>query len=154
MQAQTAYSSATSRWVLFFIALATVAGWAAWSVLARARQMRPAAMPPSAFSAMPAGQSAEAVVFLNGVDHGKLSGTLLQRESDTLYRGPSDQVGSEVEAELTADAAVVMGRPQDIVAGAVVQVAGALDGRHVLHTTRVVILTGYVRVEKENGERQ
>ena len=148
MQAQTAHSSATSRWILFFIALATVAGWSAWSVFARARQMRPAAMPPSAFSARPAGQSSKAVVFLNKVDDGKLNGALLQRETDTLYRRPADRVGAEVSAELTPDTAVVMGKPQDIVADAVVQVAGTLDRRHVPHTSQVVILTGYVTLRK------
>jgi hypothetical protein len=151
MQAQSAQTSVAFRWFLFFTALTTIAGGATWSILARARQMRTVEMAPSAFSAMPGGQSAKAVVFLIKVDGGKLSGILLQRKTDTVYRKPIDSVGSSISAELTPETAVVMGAPRDIVADAVVQLAGTLDASHVLHTTQVVVLTGYVRVENETA---
>lgn len=147
MDAKTAGSSATLRWVLFFIMLAAVAAWAARSVLLRGRQMRPADTPAVAFRDIPSGRSAKAVVLLNRVDHGKLSGTMLQRESETMYRRPAEP--SPVDAELTSETAVVMGTAQDIAPGAVVQVAGTMDSRHVLQTRQIVILTGYVRVERQ-----
>lgn len=152
MQVKAVGRPAILAWVLFFIVLVVVAGWVAWSVLVRARHMRTADTPAVAISAMPPGQSAKAVVLLNRVDHAKLSGTLLQRESDTVYQRSAGQASSQVDALLTPYTAVVMGRPQDITAGAVVQVAGNLDGSHVLHTKQVVILTGCVRVEEENGK--
>jgi hypothetical protein len=147
MHTKTAGRSATLRGVLFFIVLAVVAGWAAWSVVVLGRQMRPADTPAVAFRALPSGQSAKAVVFLSRVDHGKLSGTLLQPESDTVYRRPAE--ATQVDAEMTPDTAVVMGVPQDIAPGAVVQLAGTLDGRHVLQTRQIVILTRDVRVERQ-----
>jgi hypothetical protein len=41
-----------------------------------------------------------------------------------------------------------MGGASDIKRGAVVQVAGAMDGARTLHATQIVILSGYVRVPK------
>ena len=46
-----------------------------------------------------------------------------------------------------------MGRPQDIAAGAIVQLAGTLDKNRILRAKQVVILTGYVRLCKERGDR-
>jgi len=127
--------------------------WITRSVLVRARRMRPADSPTSVLRAMSTGQDIRAVVYVNSVADGKLSGTLLQRENDTVYRQPAADSGSELEAALTTKTVVVMGRPQDIVPGAVVQVAGILDHSHILHTNQIVILTGYLRVEQKRGER-
>jgi hypothetical protein len=42
-----------------------------------------------------------------------------------------------------------MGKPEEIVVGAVVQLAGMIDANHVLQTDQVVILSNYVRVSEK-----
>jgi hypothetical protein len=39
-----------------------------------------------------------------------------------------------------------MGKPEEIVAGAIVQLDGTMDEHHAIRTNQVVILTGYVRL--------
>lgn len=153
MQAKSASRVATFQWVLFFIVLVIATSWITRSVLVRARRMRPADSSTSVLRAMSTGQDIRAVVYVNSVADGKLRGTLLQRENDTVYRQLAADSGSELEAVLTTKTVFVMGRPQDIVPGAVVQVAGILDHSHILHTNQIVILTGYLRVEQKRGER-
>ncbi len=55
---------------------------------------------------------------------------------------------SQIRVALAGDSAVIMGGAADIHPGAVVQVSGAMDGAHTLHATQVVILGGYVRVNR------
>jgi hypothetical protein len=83
----------------------------------------------------------------SGVAGEKLKGTLLERQNDTAYRVPIAN-GPTLAAILTPETSVVMGGSQDIAAGAIVQLAGALDKDHVLRTKQVVILTGYVRLSE------
>ena len=92
----------------------------------------------------------EAVVRLESVKGNELKGTLLERQSDTVYLLPSER--TPVIAVLTSDTSVVMGKPQEIAVGVVVQLGGTIDANHVLQTNQVVILTGYVRVSQKQGD--
>jgi hypothetical protein len=67
---------------------------------------------------------------------------LLESAGATTYRETPDRI----RIALGADTGVVMGSGADIRTGAVVQASGAMDDTHLLHATRIVILTGYVRV--------
>ena len=136
------------KWVIFLAALAAVAVWAVRGVWVRAQQMSTADTTASAFASIAPGSSAKAVVRLDSVKGNELKGTLLERQSDTVYHLPSATT-RPVIAVLTPDTSVVMGRPQDIAVGAVVQLAGTIGANHVLQPTQVVILTGYVRVSQE-----
>jgi hypothetical protein len=86
-------------------------------------------------------------VRLESVKGADLKGILLERQSDTAYLMPTDKTPS-LTAVITADTSVVMGKPEEIAVGAVVQLAGTVDANHVLQTTQVVILTNYVRVSE------
>jgi hypothetical protein len=90
------------------------------------------------------------VVRLESVKGNELKGTLLERQSDTVYLLPSER--TPVIAVLTSDTSVVMGKPQEIAVGVVVQLGGTIDANHVLQTNQVVILTGYVRVSQKQGD--
>jgi hypothetical protein len=90
-------------------------------------------------------------VRLESVKGNELKGTLLKRQSDTVYLLPSERT-PPVIAVLTSDTSVVMGKPQDIAVGAVIQLGGTIDANHVLQTNQVVILTGYVRVSQNHGD--
>jgi hypothetical protein len=136
------------KWIIFLAVLAAVAVWAVRGVLVRAQQMSTADTRASAFASISPGSSAKAVVRLESVKGSEMKGTLLERQSDTVYLLPSEMT-PPVIAVLTPDTPVVMGKPQDIAVGAVVQLAGTIGADHVLQTSQVVILTGYVRVSQE-----
>jgi Kef-type K+ transport system membrane component KefB len=136
------------KWIIFLAVLAAVAVWAVRGLLVRAQQMSTADTTASAFASISPGSSAKAVVRLESVKGSEMKGTLLERQSDTVYLLPSEMT-PPVIAVLTPDTPVVMGKPQDIAVGAVVQLAGTIGADHVLQTSQVVILTGYVRVSQE-----
>ena len=143
-------NEASLKWIIFLAMLAAVAVWAVRGVLVRAQQMSTADTTVSAFASISPGSSAKAVVRLESVKGNELKGTLLERQSDTVYLLPSER--TPVIAVLTSDTSVVMGKPQEIAVGVVVQLGGTIDANHVLQTNQVVILTGYVRVSQKQGD--
>ena len=118
----------------------------------RAQQMSTADTSASTFESSPPGSSAKAVVRLDSVKGKELKGTLLEKQSYTVYLLPSERT-PVVIAVLTPNTSVVMGKPQDIAVGAVVQLAGTIYANHVLQTTQVVILTGYVSVSQKRSDK-
>ena len=138
------------RWTVFVVLFAAVAIWTVRGVLVRAQEMKAADTSASALASVASGSPAKAVVQLDHVSGGELKVTLLQRQSDTVYLVPSENIAT-VTAVLTPETSVVMGKPEEIVAGAIVQLDGTMDERHALRTNQIVILTGYVRLSK--GQR-
>jgi Kef-type K+ transport system membrane component KefB len=136
------------KWIIFLTVLTAVAAWAVRGVLVRAQQMSAADTTASTFASISPGSSAKAVVRIDSVKGKELKAILLEKQSDTVYLLPSERTPA-VNAVLTPDTSVVMGKPEQIVVGAVVQLAGTIDANHVLQTDQVVILTGYVRVSEK-----
>jgi hypothetical protein len=102
----------------------------------------------------PPGTFTKAVMRVDAVSSGHLTCTLLQRESDSVYLLPPTASPAVVTAILTPDSAIVMGKVQNIVPGAIVQLAGVLDQTHTLCASQVVVLTGYVHLtESQDGSR-
>jgi len=135
------------RWTIFLVLLGAVSVWSVRSTLVHAKRMAPSETSAAVFSTLQPGARASAVVQLDKIAGESLTGTLLQRESDTVYhREVSDN--NLVSAVMTPKTAVVMGKAEDLVPGAVVQIAGTLDKNHVLRADQVVILTGYIRVAR------
>jgi Kef-type K+ transport system membrane component KefB len=147
---QSRINEASLKWIIFLSVLACVAVWAIRGILLRAQQMSTADTSASTFASRPPGSLAKVVVRLDSVKGTELKGTLLEKQSDTVYLLPSERTPI-VFAVLTSDTSVVMGRPQDIAEGAVVQLAGTIDANHILQTSQVVILNGYVRVSQKEG---
>jgi len=141
------FDSLVLNWAAFLCLLAAVMVWAVRGVLERAGRMQTANTSASVFAGQAPGTPAKAVVRLDQVAGENLKGTLLERESDTVYRVQLGS-GSPVAAILTSETSVVMGRPQDIGPGAIVQLAGTLDQDRVLRAKQVVILTGYVHLSE------
>jgi hypothetical protein len=139
------------KWIIFLAVLSAVAAWAVRGILVRAQQMSTADTTASAFASISSGSSAKAVVRLESVKGNELKGTLLERQSDTVYLLSSDRT-PPVIAVLNSDTSVVMGKPQDIAVCAVVQLGGTIDANHILQTNQVVILTAYVRVSQKHGD--
>jgi hypothetical protein len=135
------------KWSSFLLLLAVVMVWAIRGVLLLADRMKTADTPASAFYGMTAGTQTKAVVLLDAVAGKELKGRLLKRETDTVYR-QTNPIGSAIDAILAPETSVVMGKPQDIVPGAIVQVSGTLDANHALETNQIVILTGYIHLSE------
>ncbi|HEY0797373.1 MAG TPA: hypothetical protein VGD64_16490 [Acidisarcina sp.] len=133
------------RWTCFLIVLMAGTAWATRGVLARAAAMKTSAATADSYYKLQPGTTAKVVLRLDEVARDTLTGTPLQRETDTLYRLAA-QKPRQIVVDLAAETSVVMGKPPDIVPGAVVQVSGAIGPSHRLQATQVVILTGYVRV--------
>ena len=112
------YDSSVLKWTVFLFLLAMVMAWAVRGVLDRAWRMQTASTSASVFARMTPGTQAKAIIRLDQVAGEKLKGTLLERESDTAYRVPIGS-GPAVAAVLTPETSVVMGRSQDIAAGAI-----------------------------------
>ena len=85
----------------------------------------------AAFSKLQPGARASAVVQLEKVSGEHLTATLLQRESDTVYRRTVSD-NNLISVVMTPKATVVMGKREDLVPGAIVQIAGVLDENHAL----------------------
>ena len=143
---------ASPKWIVFLSVLVSVSVWAVRGILVRAQQMSTADTSASTFASISPGSSAKAVVRLESVQGQELKGKLLIKQSDTVYLLPPERTPIVIAA-LTSDTSVVMGKPQDITVGAVVQLAGKIDVDHVLHTTQVVILTGYVSVSQKRSDK-
>jgi len=140
----------TLKWMIFLAVFACLATWAIRGVLVRARRMSTVDASDSLFESIVQGSSAKAVVRLDSVKGKELKGTLLEKQSDTVYRVPFRRTAAVI-AVLTPDASVVMGKRQDIGVGAVVQLAGTIGASHILQTNQVVILTGYIRLSQKAG---
>jgi len=135
------------KWCSFSLLLIVVMTWAGRGVRLRAERMKAADTQASAFLAMKAGTETSAVVLLDGVAGKPLNGRLLERETDTVYRN-TNATGSTIDAVLMPETSVVMGKPEDIVPSAIVQVSGTLDANHSLQANEIVILTRYVRLSE------
>lgn len=140
------------KWIIFLTALSALAIWSIRGVLVRAQKMSTADTSVSTFASISPGSPAKVVVRLENVKGKDLKGLVLEKQSDTVYLLPSDRTPT-VTAVLTADTSVVMGKPEEIAAGAVVQLGGIVDADHVLQINQVVILTGYVHLLTKQGDR-
>jgi hypothetical protein len=133
------------RWAVFLVLLGAVSTWSIRSTLVHAKRMNPADTSVAAFSKLQPGARASAVVQLEQVSGEHITATLLQRESDTVYRRTVSD-SNLISVVMTPKTTVVMGKREDLVPGAIVQIAGVLDENHALRADQVVILTGYVHV--------
>jgi hypothetical protein len=133
------------KWSLFSFLLVLTLAWSGRDVLSRAGKMKAADTSASAFFAMRAGSRTKAVVLLDTVTGRELKGKLLERETDTVYRKTSASA-SAIDAVLTPETSVVMGKAENIVSGAIVQISGIVDANHSLQANEIVILTGYVHL--------
>jgi len=142
---KSARISPVARWICFLVLVAGAAIWAANSVLARAGRMKTADTSAQAFSTVAPGTHFEAVVKIDQVNRKTLKCTALEKVNDTTFRRPRTG-GSTISVALTPGTSFVMGTAQDVSPGAIVQIAGTVTADHVLIVSRIVILTGYVRL--------
>jgi hypothetical protein len=110
----------------------------------RSAGMRSTDTSETAFVHAAAGTSVQSVIETLSISTGgELGGLLLRAHGDAYQR-----TSVPVNALLTADSAVVMGAAADIKPRAVLQISGRFDDRHRVRVARVVVLTGYVSIER------
>ena len=130
--------------ILFGLVLAVAVGVIGLDVFHRAGGMTPMTMPQGMMKRLKIGDAAKAVVRIDAMPAaGRFSATLLERIDDADYRASADRLALVV----APDTPVVMGAIADLRPGAVAQIGGVLDAARALEVNKVVILTGYVRVE-------
>jgi hypothetical protein len=126
------------------IAVLAVMGWAGWSATERSLVMTPKDMSATAFADAAPGAPVHVVIEVASIDTGgQLRGRLLE-EHGHEYRRTS----VSVVAQLTADSAVLMGAAADIKPHAVLELSGRFAGHHLVRVARIVVLTGYVTLER------
>jgi hypothetical protein len=73
----------------------------------------------------------------------RILGNILEQQHQTLYR----RTTNPVEVTWTGDTKLVMGKAEDIRAGAVVHVSDTVARDRSIRAEQLVILTGYVQVQ-------
>ena len=133
------------RWLLVFTVLGSLSLAAAITVRRSMRMsasMRGAA-DQNALAASTPGSNLKVVLEVTSADQGVATGNLLDRERDDLYKRTQKQVNLHY-----SDATVVvMGKLADLHKGAVIHVKGTVRDDHGITAERIVILTGYVKVQ-------
>ena len=76
---------------------------------------------------------------------GKITGKLLQKKTEEIYT----RTATAVTVQSNRQTKIVMGKPADVHAGAVVHVTGTVQKDQVIAADQIVILTGYVKVQSE-----
>jgi hypothetical protein len=113
------------------------------AVPAAAQMQPPIPMSPAEFSNAAVGQQIKLVVRVAALKRTALSAELLNRESDSLYKG----TGKLVSFYLPEDTPFVMGSLADVKPGAVLFLYGTATTPGHADVKKVVALTAYVKVE-------
>lgn len=130
--------------LLLAITFAAAMAWAGWDTMKRSGSMTPKGMRGTAFAKANPSASARLVMEVLSVgEGGQFTGRVLE-EHEGRYR----ITPVPVEAQLTADSAVVMGGAADIRPRAVLQLSGRFDDNHRVRIARAIVLTSYVTIER------
>jgi hypothetical protein len=137
-------SRANRIWIVVLIVLALLSFAAMRRSMVKAMSMKAETTSAASFAQLKPGDEAKLVLQLTAADPASnIEGTVLAKQTETIYRRTSDT------AKITVDAAtpVVMGKPSDVRAGAVVHITAKMGAHQRLHASQIVILTGYVTVQ-------
>ena len=115
-----------------------------WNAARKAGSMAAAASSDEQqFAQAAAGEKTKIVIEIASSANGTIKGKVLQKKSETVYT----RTNSEALVHWGAQAKIVMGKEDDVHAGAIVHVTGAAGKDHSIAAEQIVILTGYVKVE-------
>lgn len=114
-----------------------------WQDAGRMMTMKTQAANRTEFLQLKPQDDAKFVVEVTEAPAGHLRGKVLEKQDETHYA----RTGNQSEVSWGKDTAIVMGKAEDIRAGAVVHVTGKVAGDHSVQAQQIVILTGYVQVK-------
>jgi len=136
--------SGRKAWVAFIAVVIAVAALGIWRSSNASRSMSAAASDEKLVSESTPGSKTKFVMEIDEVTTEKIiRGRLLQKKTDELYT----RTGTPVKVQSSEKTSVVMGRPADIKAGAIVHVTGIVQNDHSVQADQIVILTGYIKVQ-------
>ena len=130
-------------WVFILAALAVLSLVFVWSGAGRMMRMQTQAASHSEFLQLKPQDSAKIVVEVTEASEARIHGNLLEKQDETHYA----RTGNTAEVAWGKDTALVMGKAEDIRAGAIVHVTGKVAADRSVQAQQIVILTGYVQVK-------
>jgi len=120
------------------------AAFMVWDSARRAASMAAAASADEKqFAQAAQGQKIKLVIEIEETSNGTIKGKVLQEKSETVYA----RTGTAAIVHSGSQTKVVMGKPEDVHAGAVVHVTGTTERDRSITAEQIVILTGYVKVQ-------
>jgi hypothetical protein len=145
--AKIAGRRARTVWFVLIALIALLFTFVVWKSGSMAKTMSAAAASDEQdFSRNAVGSSAKFVLEIaESGSEGKLTGKLLQKKTEEIYM----RTATAVTVRSNSQTKIVMGKPADVHAGAVVHVTGIVQKDQVIAADQIVILTGYVKVQSE-----
>ena len=146
-EAKIAGRRARTVWCALIALVALQVTFVVWKSGSMAKMMSVAAASDEQdFARGAVGSSAKFVLGVAEVgSEGKITGKLLQKKTEEIYT----RTATAVTVQSNSQTKIVMGKPADVHAGAVVHVTGTVQKDHVIAADQMVILTGYVKVQSE-----
>ena len=135
--------SGRPMWIFMLAALAALSLIFVWSGAGRMMRMQTQAAGHSEFLQLKPQDSAKIVVEVTEATEGRIRGKLLEKQDETHYT----RTATAAEVAWGKDTALVMGKAEDIRAGAIVHVTGRVAPDRGVQAQQIVILTGYVQVK-------
>jgi hypothetical protein len=144
MNANAVSIKSSRPWGIFLLAgLAALSLLFVWQGAGKMMTMKTQAANHTEFLQLKAQDDAKIVVEIAEAPAGRIRGKLLEKQDETHYA----RTGNQAEVAWGKDTAIVMGKAEDIRAGAVVHVTGKVAADHSVQAQQIVILTGYVQVK-------
>jgi len=130
-------------WIFMIAALAVLSVVFVWQGAGRMGSMQTRAANRTEFAQLKPQDNAKIVIEVADASVGRIHGKLLEKRDETHYA----RTGNPAEVGWDKDTALVMGKAEDIHAGAIVHVSGTVAPDHSVQAQQIVILTGYVQVK-------
>jgi hypothetical protein len=130
-------------WGLAILAAVGALGAIGFDIARRASAMRPATTTVSSVWSAQPGARIKVVARLERSEGLNIySAELLESRDGSTYR----ITPAHIRIALAGDTSIIMGTASDLKPGAVVQANGAMDGTRTYHASKIVVLTGMVRI--------
>jgi hypothetical protein len=138
---------ARTVWFVLIALVALLFTFVVWKSGSTAKMMSAAAASDGQdVSRSAVGSSAKFVLEIaEASSEGKITGKLLQKKTEEIYT----RTATAVTVRSNSQTKIVMGKPADVHAGAVVHVTGTVQKDQVIAADQIVILSGYVKVQSE-----
>jgi hypothetical protein len=130
-------------WVFMLAGLAVLSLAFVWRGAGRMMRMQTQAASIAEFAQLKPQDNAKIVVEVTETSEGRIHGKLLEKQDETHYA----RTGNAAEVSWGKETALVMGKVEDIHAGAILHVTGKVGADHSVQAQQIVILTGYVQVK-------
>jgi len=130
-------------WIFMLAGLAVLSLVFVWSGAGRMMRMQTQAASIAEFAQLKPQDNTKIVVEVTETSEGRIHGKLLEKQDETHY----GRTGNAAEVLWGKETALVMGKVEDIHAGAILHVTGKVGADHSVQAQQIVILTGYVQVK-------